>query len=178
MEPTEENLRAWEDAHRARAEPVELPVFVQRTLGDLKGKRVLHLLCGTGEATAALAERLLPRPGRSRPAVADGPGRERPRARRTARSGARGVPGWHIAPPPRPTHPGDVPPLRAPHRLAMSGTATSGTWYRTCSTRACPAETFRLDQAVVLVSADTAGTCYRPCLVRTAVRAPRRARRR
>ena len=56
MEPTEENLRAWEDAHRARAEPVELPVFVQRTLGDLKGKRVLHLLCGTGEATAALAE--------------------------------------------------------------------------------------------------------------------------
>ena len=56
MEPTEENLRAWEDAHRARAEPVELPVFVQRTLGDLRGKRVLHLLCGTGEATAALAE--------------------------------------------------------------------------------------------------------------------------
>src|SRR5437764_9937229 len=56
MEPTEENLRAWEDAHRARAEPVELPVFVQRTLGDLKKKKVLHLLCGTGEATAALAE--------------------------------------------------------------------------------------------------------------------------
>jgi SAM-dependent methyltransferase len=56
MEPTEENLRAWEDAHRARAEPVELPTSVQRTLGDLKGKRVLHLLCGTGEATAALAE--------------------------------------------------------------------------------------------------------------------------
>jgi SAM-dependent methyltransferase len=56
MEPTEENLRAWDDAHRARAEPVELPLFVQRTLGDLKSKRVLHLLCGTGEATAALAE--------------------------------------------------------------------------------------------------------------------------
>src|SRR5437763_16715490 len=56
MEPTEENLRAWEDAHRPRAEPVELPAFVQRTLGDRKGKRVLHLLCGTGEATAALAE--------------------------------------------------------------------------------------------------------------------------
>jgi SAM-dependent methyltransferase len=56
MEPTEENLRAWEGAHRARAEPVELPSFVQRTLGDLKGKRVLHLLCGAGEATAALAE--------------------------------------------------------------------------------------------------------------------------
>ena len=55
MEPTEENLRAWEERHRARAEPVELPPFVQRTLGDLTGKKVLHLLCGTGEATAALA---------------------------------------------------------------------------------------------------------------------------
>ena len=56
MEPTEENLRAWDDRHRTRAEPAELPVYVQRTLGDLKGKKVLHLLCGTGEATAALAE--------------------------------------------------------------------------------------------------------------------------
>jgi SAM-dependent methyltransferase len=55
MEPTEENIRAFDDAHRARAEPVELPSYVQRTLGDLKGKRVLHLLCGKGEATAALA---------------------------------------------------------------------------------------------------------------------------
>jgi SAM-dependent methyltransferase len=56
MEPTEENLRAWEDAHRAEAEPVALPSVVQRTLGELKDKRVLHLLCGTGAATAALAE--------------------------------------------------------------------------------------------------------------------------
>jgi SAM-dependent methyltransferase len=56
MEPTEENLRAWDALHRARAEPVELPPFVRRTLGGLDGKRVLHLLCGTGEATAALAE--------------------------------------------------------------------------------------------------------------------------
>jgi SAM-dependent methyltransferase len=56
MEPTDENIRAWEDRHRAPAEPVELPSHVQRTLGDLKGKRVLHLLCGTGEATAAIAE--------------------------------------------------------------------------------------------------------------------------
>jgi SAM-dependent methyltransferase len=55
MEPTEENIRAFDDAHRARAEPVELPSYVQRTLGDLKGKRDLHLLCGKGEATAALA---------------------------------------------------------------------------------------------------------------------------
>jgi SAM-dependent methyltransferase len=56
MEPTEENIRAWDDAHRARAEPVDLPAVVQRTLGDLKGKRVLHLHCATGEATATLAE--------------------------------------------------------------------------------------------------------------------------
>lgn len=56
MEPTDENIRAWDDAHRARAEPAVLPPFVQRTLGELKGKRVLHLLCGTGEATAALAD--------------------------------------------------------------------------------------------------------------------------
>jgi SAM-dependent methyltransferase len=56
MEPTEENLRAWDEAHRGRAEPVELPSYVQRTLGDLTKKKVLHLLCGTGEATAALAD--------------------------------------------------------------------------------------------------------------------------
>ena len=56
MEPTEENIRAWDAAHRAGAEPVELPPIVQRTLGDLKGKRVLHLHCATGEQTAALAE--------------------------------------------------------------------------------------------------------------------------
>jgi SAM-dependent methyltransferase len=56
VEPTEENIRAWDDAHRARAEPAELPPIVQRTLGDLQGRRVLHLHCGTGEETAALAE--------------------------------------------------------------------------------------------------------------------------
>ena len=56
MEPTEENLRAFDALHRARHEPDELPAIVARTLGDLKKKRVLHLLCGTGEATAALAE--------------------------------------------------------------------------------------------------------------------------
>ena len=43
MEPTDENIRAFEDAHKARPEPAELPPVVQRTLGDLKGKRVLHL---------------------------------------------------------------------------------------------------------------------------------------
>ena len=56
MEPTEENFRAFDALHRARHEPDELPSIVARTLGDLRRKRVLHLLCGTGEATAALAE--------------------------------------------------------------------------------------------------------------------------
>lgn len=56
MEPTEDNLRAFDAVHRARHEPDELPAIVARTLGDLKKKKVLHLLCGTGEATAALAE--------------------------------------------------------------------------------------------------------------------------
>ena len=56
MEPTEENIRAFEAVHRARHEPDELPPIVARTLGDLEKKRLLHLLCGTGEATAALAD--------------------------------------------------------------------------------------------------------------------------
>ena len=56
MEPTEENIRAFEARHKARAESVELPPVVERTLGDLAKKRVLHLHCGTGEATATLAE--------------------------------------------------------------------------------------------------------------------------
>ncbi len=56
MEPTDHNRRAWEAAHRQRGEPVALPPIVQRTLGDLTGRRVLHLQCASGEATAALAE--------------------------------------------------------------------------------------------------------------------------
>ncbi len=56
MEPTDDNLRAWDTAHRQHAEPTVLPALVRRTLGDLSEKRVLHLQCGTGEATAALAE--------------------------------------------------------------------------------------------------------------------------
>src|SRR5262249_47488284 len=66
-----------------------------------------------------LEERLLPRSGGSRPALADGPGRQRARPRRTPRRGSRGVPGRHLAPPPRPPHPPDVPALRAPGRLAQ-----------------------------------------------------------
>ncbi|HUZ14740.1 MAG TPA: methyltransferase domain-containing protein [Gaiellaceae bacterium] len=56
MEPTEENLKAFDALHRARHEPDELPAIVVRTLGDLTKKKVLHLLCSTGEATAALAD--------------------------------------------------------------------------------------------------------------------------
>ncbi len=56
VEPTEENLEAFDALHRARHEPDKLPAIVARTLGDLNKKKVLHLLCGTGEATAALAE--------------------------------------------------------------------------------------------------------------------------
>jgi SAM-dependent methyltransferase len=61
MEPTEDNLRAWEEAHRRQAAPMPnrpgLPAQVRRALGDLNGKRVLHLGCGTGAGTAELAER-------------------------------------------------------------------------------------------------------------------------
>jgi predicted TPR repeat methyltransferase len=60
MEPTEHNRRAWDEIHRQRAEALAgergLPSQVRHALADLKDKRVLHLQCGTGEATAELAE--------------------------------------------------------------------------------------------------------------------------
>ena len=60
MEPTEHNLRAWEEAHRPRGEDAPqgggLSEHVRRSLASLGGKRVLHLQCGTGEATIELAE--------------------------------------------------------------------------------------------------------------------------
>jgi SAM-dependent methyltransferase len=57
MEPTDENLRAFEDAHRAAA-PHErrLPSPVRASLSDLHDKRVLHLVCGTGAQTVEFAE--------------------------------------------------------------------------------------------------------------------------
>src|SRR5207244_13048555 len=57
MEPTEHNLRAWEQAHRGRAAgegAAGLPDAVRRSLASLTGKRVLHLPCGTGDATIEL----------------------------------------------------------------------------------------------------------------------------
>ena len=60
MEPTEHNRRAWDEIHRRRAEALAgergLPTPVRHALADLTDKRVLHLQCGTGEATAQLAE--------------------------------------------------------------------------------------------------------------------------
>ena len=60
MEPTEHNRRAWDEIHRQRAEALAgergLPSPVRNAFADLKGKRVLDLQCGTGEATAELAE--------------------------------------------------------------------------------------------------------------------------
>ena len=60
MEPTEHNLRAWDEVHRRRAEGIPgdpwLPPPVRHALADLQGKRVLALQCGTGESAAQLAE--------------------------------------------------------------------------------------------------------------------------
>jgi SAM-dependent methyltransferase len=57
MEPTEHNRRAFDAMQRGRGlQRPGLPAIVKATLGDLTGKRVLHLQCGSGEASAALAE--------------------------------------------------------------------------------------------------------------------------
>jgi SAM-dependent methyltransferase len=56
MEPTERNRRAFDEAHRRRRSRPGLPGIVKATLGDLASKRVLHLRCGSGEASAELAE--------------------------------------------------------------------------------------------------------------------------
>ena len=57
MEPTDENLRAFDEAHRT-APPQErrLPPPVRASLADMHGKRVLHLVCGTGTETVEFAE--------------------------------------------------------------------------------------------------------------------------
>lgn len=59
MEPTEENRRAFDRLHGQRiaagAERSAVPDPVRALLPELPGKHVLHLLCGTGEASAELA---------------------------------------------------------------------------------------------------------------------------
>jgi SAM-dependent methyltransferase len=56
MEPTDQNRRAWDAVHRPRERPSPgLPAAVEARLPGLEGKHILHLGCGTGEATAELA---------------------------------------------------------------------------------------------------------------------------
>jgi SAM-dependent methyltransferase len=57
MWPTEQNRAAWEGRFgHAPAVGRELPDAVRERLPELSGKHVLHLACGTGEATAGLLE--------------------------------------------------------------------------------------------------------------------------
>jgi SAM-dependent methyltransferase len=60
MEPTDHNLRAWDEVHRRRAEAMAgelgMPEWVRERLPDVAGKHVLHMQCATGEETAQLAE--------------------------------------------------------------------------------------------------------------------------
>lgn len=59
MEPTDENRQLWDRLHAARqtAPPGPgLPGPVRHSLGELTKKRVLHISCGTGEASAQLAD--------------------------------------------------------------------------------------------------------------------------
>jgi predicted TPR repeat methyltransferase len=55
MEPTEENVRAWREAHAPRNtfEP-GLPAVVRERLPELERRHVLHLRCGAGDETAEL----------------------------------------------------------------------------------------------------------------------------
>src|SRR4051794_41929250 len=59
MEPTEGNLRAWEEAHKKirRSSPRgtrTLPKPVRERLPDIGGRNVLHLARGAGRETAAV----------------------------------------------------------------------------------------------------------------------------
>jgi len=57
MEPTDVNRRMFDETHRRVGDGrAALPPIVKQTLGDLTGKNVLHLHCGSGEASAELAE--------------------------------------------------------------------------------------------------------------------------
>lgn len=57
MWPTDQNREAWDARFRRPSEPGRgLPEAVRGRLPDPSGKHVLHLACGTGEATADLLE--------------------------------------------------------------------------------------------------------------------------
>ncbi len=59
MDPNEAARRAWDELHRLRLEAtVErpgLPGPIRALLPDLRGRHVLHEMCGTGETSADLA---------------------------------------------------------------------------------------------------------------------------
>jgi SAM-dependent methyltransferase len=57
MEPTEENVRAFDARHRAAEGAHGLPAPLRERLPDLRGRHVLHLGCRTGEGTLELAAR-------------------------------------------------------------------------------------------------------------------------
>lgn len=61
MEPTEHNRRAWDEIHRVRSRETPgqfgIPEPIRARLPDVSSRHVLHLQCGTGEATAELVER-------------------------------------------------------------------------------------------------------------------------
>jgi SAM-dependent methyltransferase len=60
VEPTDHNRRAWDEIHRRRTEALEgqlvIPEKIREYLPDVTAKHVLHLQCGTGQATAELVE--------------------------------------------------------------------------------------------------------------------------
>ena len=60
MQPTDRNRRAWDEIHRSRtriaSEQLLIPKPIFDLIPDVKKKHVLHLQCGTGEATAQLVE--------------------------------------------------------------------------------------------------------------------------
>lgn len=56
MEPTDANRRMFDETHGRRGGDRSLPPIVKQTLRELEGKSVLHLHCGTGEASAELAD--------------------------------------------------------------------------------------------------------------------------
>jgi SAM-dependent methyltransferase len=55
MEPTQENVRAWEELHRSREESA-LPPTARERLPDINGRHVLHLASGSGAESLELAE--------------------------------------------------------------------------------------------------------------------------
>ena len=54
MWPTEQNLQAWEQRYGQSQRAAQLPDAVRERIGDVSGKHVLHMCCGTGEITAEL----------------------------------------------------------------------------------------------------------------------------